>query len=102
MLHLLLTLHNFQELVTILSLDFLEPQVIVCELSLAGDVQLLELGFVSLPLHLLSLLVLNLCLLVGFLGPDLVKSGSTILSLLLHLSHALDFLLLFLFEALIF
>ena len=64
--------------------------------------QLLELDFVSLPLCLLSLLVLNLRLLVGLLGPDLIKSCSAILSLLLHLSHALDFKLLFLLEALIF
>ena len=98
----MLSLHDSHELLTILSLDFFEPQIIVCELSLAGDVKLLELDFVSLPLRLLSLLVLDLCLLVGFLGPDLIKSSSTVLSLLLHLSHALYFNLFFLFKALIF
>ena len=102
LLHFFLALHNFQELRTILPLDFLKPHIVVCELGLAGEVKLLELHLMSLPLGFLGHLVLNLCLLESFLGPDLIKSGGPVLSFLLELSHALDLLLLFLFDALVF
>ena len=102
LLHFFLALDNFHELLTILSLDFLKPHIVVCELGLASEVKLLELGLMSLPLGFLGRLVLNLRLLESFLGPDLIKSSGPVLSFLLELSHALDLLFLFLFDALVF
>ena len=94
-----LVCHDLKELVALSNLSILNAGIVVCKLLLTRYMEFVELLFMSLLLCLFVGLVLELSLLVVFLGTDLVKLGLTVLGTLLELSEALSLLLLFFLNA---
>ena len=95
-----LSLNDFKEHVTVLSLGFLETSIVISELLLSIYVQPCKFCVVLDSLDLLSCTILKFRLFKCFLGPDLVKFSCAVLSALLKLSKSLGLLFFFFFQAL--